>query len=402
MPEARDPHARSGGPAEQLRRSNLSNILALVHREGPLSRADLTRLTGLNRSTIGDRVAELAELGLAFEAMPTGPGIPGRPSPIVHASADIVAIAVNPEVDAITVGLVALGGRLVAKVRLETSRTPSTEDVVSTSAAAIAGLLGGRERPVRVAGIGIAVPGQVRLSDGAVREATHLGWIDEPLSAMLAAATGFPTLAANAANLGMRAESVFGAGKGIDDFVYFIGGASGIGGGAVTGGVQLSGAAGYAGELGHSFVKSHGTRCSCGANGCLEAEVTQAALLEAVGLVPAEYDQLASRLARSTDPAVKALVADQLDMLGVAVRTSVNLFNPTRVVLGGFLAALYEARPTGAADLFADAISSARESIEIELAALGAEQLMIGAGELVFAEVIADPLAYGSAVAHAG
>ena len=242
----------------------------------------------------------------------------------------------------------------------------------------------------------------MRLSDGAVREATHLGWIDEPLSAMLAAATGFPTLAANAANLGMRAESVFGAGKGIDDFVYLIGGASGIGGGAVTGGVQLSGAAGYAGELGHSFVRSNGTVCSCGASGCLEAEVTQAALLEAVGLVPAEFDQLGARLARSTDPAVAALVAEQLDMLGTAVRTAVNLFNPTRVVLGGFLAALYEARDPNAPDLVRDAISSARESIEIELAALGAEQLMIGAGELVFAELIANPLSYGVEATAAG
>ena len=401
MPETTESGPRPAGPAEQLRRSNLSHLLGLVHREGPLSRAELTRQTGLNRSTVGDLVQGLAELGLAYEASPAalGAGSPGRPSPIVHADPSVVAVTVNPEVDAITVGLVGLGGRIVARVRRETPGTPTPSEVVAISSAAIAGLLSGREAPARVAGIGMAVPGQVRLSDGTVREATHLGWIEEPLSAMLAAATGLPTWAANAANLGMRAESVFGAGKGIDDFVYFIGGASGIGGGAVTGGRQLQGAAGYAGELGHTFVRSGGARCSCGASGCLEAEVTQSMLLDATGLAPAEVDQLAARLARSTDPAVRALIESQLELLGVAVRTAVNLFNPQRVVLGGFLEALYEARSPASAALSAGAISSARESLEIAPAALGAGQLMIGAAELVFTGLIADPVGF---TLHAG
>ena len=381
-----------GGSTDQLRRSNLSNVLGLVHREGPLSRAELTRLTGLNRSTIGDLVAELTELRIVYEAMPTGGNQPGRPSPVVHAQPGVVAIAVNPEVDAIHVGLVGLSGRVVAKVRLETPMIPTPAEVVTLSAAAIAGLLSGRGSGLCVVGVGIAVPGQVRVADGSVREATHLGWVDEPLSAMLSEATGFPARAQNAANLAMRAESVFGAGKGVDDFVYFIGGASGIGGGAITGGALLSGAAGYAGELGHTFVRSHGAPCSCGARGCLEAELTQAKLLEAVGLAPAEVDQLAARLATSRDPAVRALIADQVDLLAIAVRNAVNLFNPTLVVLAGFLGDLYAAtRSASDADLLRDAVSSAREGARIERASLGSEQLIIGCGELVFSELIADP-----------
>jgi predicted NBD/HSP70 family sugar kinase len=380
-----------GGATDQLRRSNLSNVFGLVHREGPLSRVELTRLTGLNRSTIGDLVAELTERQLVYEALPTTGNVPGRPSPIVHGNPGVVAIAVNPEVDAIHVGLVGLSGRVLARVRLETTSTPTPSEVVRLSAATIAGLLSGREGSLRVAGIGIAVPGQVRVSDGAVREATHMGWVDEPLSRMFAEATGFPAWAANAANLAMRAESVFGAGKGLDDFVYFIGGASGIGGGAVTGGQLLSGAAGYAGEFGHSFVRTRGTACSCGASGCLEAEVTQAKLLEAVGLAAAEVDQLAARLAASTDPSVRELVSEQLELLGIAVRNAVNAFNPARVVLSGFLSDLYDAGGRDGAALLHEAIRSARENVDIERAALGSEQLMIGCGELVFSELIADP-----------
>lgn len=383
-----------GGATEQLRRSNLSNILGLVHRDGPLPRTDLTRHTGLNRSTVGALVAELAELRLVYESLPTGPNVPGRPSPIVHVDPGVVAIAVNPEVDAIHVGLVGLGGRLLARIRLETSHAPTPAEVVAVSSAAIAGLLSGRETPLRVVGVGIAVPGQVRLSDGEVRDATHMGWVEEPLSSMMAAATGFRTWAANAANLGMRAESVFGAGRGVDDFVYFIGGPSGIGGGAVTGGQLLTGAAGYAGEFGHGFVRTDGTDCYCGARGCLEAEVTQAKLLHAVGLTQNEADQLATRLSESDDPHVAALVAEQLGLLAIAVRNAVNIFNPSLVVLGGFLGDLVQAGRNDASALPLGAIKSAREDIRVELAALGSEQLMIGAGELVFSELISDPAAF--------
>ncbi len=382
-----------GGATEQLRRSNLSSILRRVHAAGALPRTELTKHTGLNRSTIGALVAELEKLGLVYESLPTGLNLPGRPSPIVHVDPNVVTAAVNPEVDAITVGLVGLGGRLITKVRIEMPPASTASSVASISSAAIAGLLSGRDA-LRVVGVGIAVPGQVRLSDGEVRDATHMGWVDEPFTRMMTEATGYRSWAANAANLGMRAESVFGAGKGVDDLVYFIGGPSGIGGGAVTGGQLLVGAAGYAGEFGHSFVRSHGTVCSCGASGCLEAEVTQDKLLRAVGLEPAQADRLAVELARNSDPAVRMLVAEQLELLGIAVRTAVNLFNPRLVILGGFLGDLYEAGGRPGEFLYASAIKSARERIRVERAALGTEQLMIGAGELVFSELFSDPAGF--------
>jgi predicted NBD/HSP70 family sugar kinase len=380
-----------GGATEQLRRANLSRVLGLVHRDGAQSRAELTRNTGLNRSTVGALVAELTELGLVTEALPTEGNLPGRPSPIVTAAPEIAAIAVNPEVDAIHVGLVGLGGHIIARVRLDLAHIPTSSDVVALSSAAISGLLSGRPA-LRIVGVGIAVPGQVRLSDGEVRDATHMDWVDEPLGRLIAEATGMRTWAANAAYLGMRAESVFGTARGVDDFVYFIGGASGIGGGAVMGGQLLTGSAGYAGEFGHTFVRSHGTPCSCGASGCLEAELTQSSLLDAVGLAPADADQLATRLGESTDPVVRALLEAHLELLGIAVRTTVNSLNPSLVVLSGFLAALFDAGGPGTQErLVAGAIRSARDTVRIESAPFGSNQLMIGAGELVFADLLADP-----------
>jgi predicted NBD/HSP70 family sugar kinase len=385
------PDAALRGTADQLRRRNLSRLLTLIHQNGSLSRAELTRLTGLNRSTIGTLVADLVALDLVYETMPDSGSRAGRPSPIVNPGSTVVAIAVNPEVDAIHIAMVALGGRVLRIVHLDIEAPLTVAEVVTRSSAAVAGMLSGRDQSVRVIGIGLAVPGQVRLSDGQVREASHLGWFEEPMAATLSRAAGFPVWAANAAILGMRAEAVFGAGRGIDDLVYFIGGASGIGGGVVTGGQWMTGAAGYAGEFGHTFVRSDGAACHCGASGCLEAEVTQQSLLDVAGLRHDQADSLAAALTASTDPAAAALVGRDLELLGIAVRNAVNVFNPARVVLGGFLAELYRARGDEARTLVGDAIRSARESVAIVPSALGSEQLMIGAGELVFAALLEDP-----------
>ena len=75
--------------------------------------------------------------------------------------------------------------------------------------------------------------------------------------------------AANAAVLGLHAESAFGAGRGIDDLVYLIGGAWVLGGGAVGGGRLLTGSAGYPRDFGHTFVRTDGRECSCGTRGFL-------------------------------------------------------------------------------------------------------------------------------------
>lgn len=392
----------SGGATDALRRSNLATVLGLVHREGALSRSDLTRLTGLNRSTVGDLVGELAGLGLveveeapaagsAGGAAPGGRAPRGRPSPLVRVSDGVAAVAVNPEVDAVIVGLVGLGGRVLKRIRVETSSARSVAETVTLASAGIAGMLAG-ETGIRVAGIGVAVPGQVRLSDGMVREATHFGWVDEPLAGMLGATTGLRVWAANAAVLGLRAESAFGAGRGIDDLVYMIGGASGIGGGGISGGRLLTGAAGYAGEFGHTFVRSEGRACSCGAHGCLEAEVTQAELLAAVGLDSAHAAELGDRLVATADPAALAVVARQYADLRVAARNAVNVFNPSVLVLGGFLAALYRgAQAHGAPDLLGEVIHSSRDGVAVAEAQLGTDQMLIGAAELVFADLIADP-----------
>jgi predicted NBD/HSP70 family sugar kinase len=394
-----DGRARAGTNLDSVRRHNLAAVLGLVHRTGPVSRSALTRETGLNRSTIGALVGELAERGLVREGEPGASTRVGRPSPVVSADPRVAALAVNPEVDAVTVGLVGLDGSVRRRVRCPMRRIPTAAEAAEVAADAVAALRQEAGADERIVGVGVAVPGLVRVEDGVVRLAPHLGWRDEPFAAMLADATGLPVAAANDASLGAEAERLFGAGRGARDLLYLNGGASGIGSGVVAAGAPVTGVSGYAGEWGHTLVESAGVRCHCGAVGCLETEVSQHALLAALGMEAADADELERALAAavaSGDTTVLAEVERQSRYLAVAVRNATNVLDPERIVLGGFLGALHALDPERLPRLVAEqALAASVESLSIVRAGLGSDLLLIGAAELAFAPLLADPAGQG-------
>lgn len=365
-----------------------------MHTAGPSSRADLTRATGLNRSTVGALLAELSVRGLVVSSEPDASNRVGRPSAVISANDRVVALAVNPEIDAVTVGIVGLDGSVRRRVRHATDTVPSPEKAVDITATIIASLAGSLSGDV-IVGIGVAVPGLVREADGVIRLAPHLGWADVPFAEPLAAATGLPVSAANDANLGANAERLFGAGRGCSDLVYLNGGASGIGAGVISGGRPLAGISGYAGELGHTLVNSAGRRCHCGATGCLETEVSQASLRDALGLERADPDELDAALQASDSANVHTELERQLAYIAVALRTATNTFNPQRIVLGGFLGSVFQAMPGRLEQLVAgQSLAASAEQLMISRADLGSNLLMIGAGELAFAPLLSD-VSYG-------
>src|SRR5690348_1132830 len=103
-----------GTNTDDVRRRNLSAVLTLVHRGRTLTRSELTRKTGLARSTVKDLVEDLVDGGLVEETQAAPASQVGRPSPIVRPRTDTLAIAVNPEADAVTIGVVALGGTVLS------------------------------------------------------------------------------------------------------------------------------------------------------------------------------------------------------------------------------------------------------------------------------------------------
>ena len=386
--------ARAEGTVEGVRRANLSRVLRLVHEDGPLSRAALTEMTGLNRSTIGALVSDLVAAGLVNEGAPEVHRRVGRPSPSVAAAADVVAIAVNPEVDALTVAAIGLDRVIVLRERIELEGLVSAAQAVDLTAGVIERWRSDELAAHRIAGIGVAVPGLVRASDGLVRRAPHLDWTDAPLRDTLARASALPVAIDNDATLGALAESMYGAGRDVSDLIYLNGGASGIGGGLVIGGRLVRGAGGYAGELGQNRpgIAQPADR-RAGVQGTLEDEVSRSRLLAVVGLHSADEPTLERAIRDSQSVEVAAEVERQRRILATALANAVNVLNPSTVVLGGFLATILEQDAEALLSAVRDqAMAMNVEDLRLRPAALGPDRLLVGAAEIAFDALLTDPL----------
>ena len=374
------------------RQANLSRLLRLAHLDGPVSRATLTGATGLNRSTIADLVGDLVALGVVEERAPDPSRRVGRPSPLVAAHPRVVTIAVNPEVDALTMAVVGLDRTVRRRERIEMTELLTPERTAELIGERIDAWRQDDLAEAAIAGIGVAVPGLVRASDGLVRDAPHLRWTDTALRELIEIATGLPTVVGNDATLGVLAEHLFGAARGIDHVVYLNGGASGIGGGLIVHGMPVAGASGYSGEFGQNRPGIASSADRRATDGVLEDEVSRARLLAVLGRDNADEPALAEMLRATSAPEVRDEIARQRRILSTALANAVNVLNPAVVVLGGFLAML----ATDDLDGFTEAVVAQTmpangEDLEIRPAALAEDRLLIGAGEAAFAELLRDP-----------
>ena len=386
---------RVGTSREDLRIHNLSLILTLVHKNRAISRSDLTSQTGLNRSTISDLVTELTSLGLLVESeRPQATGV-GRPSHVVSANGRVIAFAVEVSTYAVRVAAVGLAGNIIDRRRAVTGLLPQPEKVVETVATLVADIKSKLAKDALIAGIGVSIPGQVNEETGSLRMVAMLGWGEVELASMIGAKTGLPVWLGNDGTISCAAERDFGAGRGFSEIVYLYGGSGGIGGGVVVGGQILRGASGFAGELGHMRISDSKTEDTAALPGTLEALLKREDLLDALRLDDADDEELSRALVKARLPRVNRLVERQIDLLGIAIANCVNIFNPEVVLLAGFLSALFDADDYRLlAKARAGGLAGARERVVVRKAELGANLVLVGAAELAFAGLLADPAGF--------
>lgn len=406
---------RSGTARRQsdVRDHNLALVLEHVHVLGSISRADLTRVCGLNRSTIAGLVATLVGDGLVVDGPPGGTAGAGRPSHVVTARQDgPFAIAVELDIGRLVVALVGIGGRVLDRRTATPPPGVGPTEVVAAVCRAVRSLVGriaGQRTPDDAvpAGLGVSVPGTVRLFDGVVSSAPNLAWSDVPLAGLLARALGpahpgLEVTVGNDADLAVRAEHLRGIARGIDDVVFLVGNV-GVGAGIIVGGRPLPGARGFSGELGHMVLELDGARCSCGGRGCFETLVGSAALCAAAGVGgPAGADGAPSPVgadgppspadtrrvlaeARAGVPAARAAVDLVAHRLGIGLASIVNLLDPTMVVVGGHLEEVLAIAPERVRSALAGQLTDGRAAaVAVRAPALGRDASLLGAAELGF------------------
>ena len=390
-----------GQRSETVRRANLSAIVRELHARGPLSRSELVARTGLTRSAIRGLIGELVAADLVSEERAAPLGTPGRPSPLVRPNPeDAVVLALEIAVDTLAVALVGLGGTVLELIRIDRPRDHLTVDQVTGDLAALVDEVRSRRPSAEpLVGAGLAVVGLVRRTDGCVAMAPNLGWIDVPLGERLAAALDMaePISIANDADLGALAEVRRGAARGADT-VIFISGEVGVGGGIVVDGAPLTGVAGYAGEVGHLPVNPNGRPCHCGSVGCWETEIGAFALLRRSGHPEdggaAAVDAVLTEAAAGERRALDAMT-EVGRWVGFGLAGLVNVLDPRLIVLGGLLGRIHPyIAATVDAELDRLALRAPRRLVRVVPATLGIDAPLIGAAELAFERLLADPASW--------
>jgi len=382
---------------DDLRRLNLARILRFVHVTGPVSRSDLVGATGMNRSTIGVLVNELAEAGLVAEVAGAAGGV-GRPSLVAEpVPSGALVLACEVKVEATETALVGLGGKVFTR-RTDTHAADGIDpaEAVEVIAQAAEALLG--EATGTLVGLAVSIPGVIDPDDGQVLVAPNLGWRDVPLGTLLVDRMTVPgqrvppIAVGNDADLGALAEHVRGSGRGVRSLIY-LSGEVGIGGGIVLDGNLMTGLGGFGGEVGHMVVNPGGLLCRCGTRGCWETEIGRDAVLRAAGLSDEVGDVLqVVRAAESGNAKAREGLRHVGEWLGLGLGNLVNIFNPEVIVLGGHLRYLLPQVSEAVLGRVDQTLAAMRDDVQLVTPALEGDSTLLGAAERAFAPLLADPL----------
>jgi predicted NBD/HSP70 family sugar kinase len=253
------------GSSETARHINRDIVLELIRAKQPISRADLSRHSGLQRSTISQIVEQLIREKWACEGA-IAPLPRGRRPTLIELNDDLVAIAVDIHPKQATVAVVDLKGRLLSRSLVPLSSDPAA----STRLIADAMLRMKQALPRKsIEGIGISLPGRVDPGTQRLIFAPNLHWPDFDLKKVVEKTMGLPVKMENAATACLLAELTFSRIDGIRDIVL-VTVSEGVGAGVYANGQLISGHRGMAGEFGHISLDPRGILCSCGRKGCWE------------------------------------------------------------------------------------------------------------------------------------
>lgn len=368
--------ARSrGGSLEDLRRANRRLILSHLVTDGPRSRAELSRATGLSATTVSSLVNEMIDSGQVRETTHGRPhkGGSGRPPVLVELATPPGGV-VGVDIGHGHVRVAAAGptGHVLAEDvrRVDVDAVgPATLDVAAEmirATLAAAGL-----DPTDVHAAGMCVPAPIDRETSTVSTGILPGWRGVNPAHELEQRIDAPVIVDNDANLGALAEVRHGVARGHHDVVY-VKLASGVGSGLVLGGRVHRGATGMAGELGHVQIGEDGDVCRCGNRGCLETLVSARRLLQA--LQPAHDTELTIPLVLELDAArdagVRRVLSDAGTTIGRALADLSNHLNPSMIVIGG---------PLGAS---ASVVDGVRKAVDRYAQPATAEAVEVTSGEL--------------------
>jgi predicted NBD/HSP70 family sugar kinase len=315
------------------REINRDLVFNLIRIHQPLSRADLARISGLQRSTISLITETLIREGWVLEGSTVS--LPrGRSPTVLHLNNQRAVIALDIQPSEVSIAAVDLGGTILAQNNVTLPTDPSK--VIQTIVREVKKILAIDGRSFD--GIGITIPGRPETSPENPVFTPRIRWPVLDLKARLQQTTGLRVKMDNVANACVLSEVWFGESDGIHDLVV-VNVAEGIGTGIFVNGRILRGKDGMAGEFGHVQIESDGPLCPCGGTGCWESFASNRAALryyqEITGKpCPPTFEALV-RMAQSGNRFAIQAIDKMCLSLGRGLRMIASAIAPTEIVVVG-------------------------------------------------------------------
>jgi len=280
---------------------------------------------------------------------------------------------------------VSASGEMIERVSAETDLTKGAEHVVADIVRCIESV---RDKVPnqRLAGVGIGVPGFIRMAEGFIVGSHNLPPLNNyPIRDAIEQKLGTPVVLENDANAAALGEKWIGAGKDVNDLVLLTLG-TGIGGGIISNGRVMHGFIGMAGELGHLTIVPNGNPCGCGNHGCLEKHASATALESMANLVALGENCSAKDVydfAVKGDERAIRIFESMGVALGTAIAMLINIFNfPLYLMSGGVLASWDFFYPALEREVRMRSFTYRNTETRIERAILGSEAGLYGAAYL--------------------
>jgi len=308
-------------------------IVEAISTSGPLTRTELSALTGFSKASVTNLSRDLIEIGLLLEADTVyGQGRPSVQLALDRRGGYLIGLTLAHRPGTVLV-VTDLHGNVQVERDFPWSRDP--EEVGDKIAELIPELCAeiGIARS-RIVGIGIAVPGFIDQHQQMVLQSSFMGWQDIPVAAAITARTGIPTYVENDANAVTVGEKLFGRAKESRNFTLVTLGI-GIGCAHFIDGKLHRGHSGGAGEIAHSTMDLTGTPCRCGKRGCLTTISSVRAIRNAAadaGLECTTLDEVEALAERGNAKAI-GIIHTAGSALGMAISHVIQMNNPELVLV---------------------------------------------------------------------
>ncbi len=327
-----------------VKKENKSLVLETIKDRSPISRADVSNVTGLNKGTVSSLVSELLDEALLNESGPGQSSGGRRPVMLLFNEKAGYSIGIDLGVNYLLGVLTDLKGNICHEEVMK-FKDLGYEEILTNLFHIIDTLIASTpESPYGIIGIGIGVPGAVN-KDGNILLAPNLDWKNIHLKEIVENKYDLPVIVENEANAGAYGEQKFGVGKSFSNIIYISVGI-GIGVGLILNGKLYKGNNGFSGELGHMTIQVDGLPCRCGNQGCWELYASERALVkraEGRNIVAKPGEDISleglTSLAENEDKEAIQLFEQIGDYLGVGINNIINTFNPEQVIIGNRMAA---------------------------------------------------------------